>query len=298
MRTQVGIVGAGPAGLMLSHLLHLAGIDIDHRRESQPRLLRGARARRPDGALGRPSADGDRRRRAPASARPWCTTASTSPSTARRATSISSKLIGKQVFIYDQKEVVTDLIAQRLADGGQILFEVEDTSVARLRRQRSRRSASATRAGRRRSSATSSAAATASTACAGRASRPARCTTTTASIRSAGSASCRNRRRPIDELIYCLSRARLCAVLHARAERVAALPAVRAGRGRRQLAGRAHLGRARDAARRRAPAQARQGAAEGRDADAQLRHRADAVAAGCFSPATPPTSCRRPAPRA
>jgi p-hydroxybenzoate 3-monooxygenase len=27
MRTQVGIVGAGPAGMMLAHLLHLAGID-------------------------------------------------------------------------------------------------------------------------------------------------------------------------------------------------------------------------------------------------------------------------------
>src|SRR3954453_9780711 len=27
MRTQVGIVGAGPAGLMLSHLLHLEGIE-------------------------------------------------------------------------------------------------------------------------------------------------------------------------------------------------------------------------------------------------------------------------------
>ena len=27
MRTQVEIVGAGPAGLMLSHLLHLEGID-------------------------------------------------------------------------------------------------------------------------------------------------------------------------------------------------------------------------------------------------------------------------------
>ena len=26
-KTQVGIVGAGPAGLLLSHLLHLAGID-------------------------------------------------------------------------------------------------------------------------------------------------------------------------------------------------------------------------------------------------------------------------------
>jgi p-hydroxybenzoate 3-monooxygenase len=27
MRTQVGIVGDGPAGLMLSHLLHLQGIE-------------------------------------------------------------------------------------------------------------------------------------------------------------------------------------------------------------------------------------------------------------------------------
>src|SRR5258708_32263784 len=27
MRTQVGIVGAGPAGLMLSHLLHRAGVE-------------------------------------------------------------------------------------------------------------------------------------------------------------------------------------------------------------------------------------------------------------------------------
>ena len=27
MRTQVGIIGAGPAGLFLAHLLHRAGID-------------------------------------------------------------------------------------------------------------------------------------------------------------------------------------------------------------------------------------------------------------------------------
>ena len=27
MRTQVGIVGAGPAGLLLSHMLHLKGIE-------------------------------------------------------------------------------------------------------------------------------------------------------------------------------------------------------------------------------------------------------------------------------
>jgi len=27
MRTQVGIIGAGPAGLLLAHLLHRAGVD-------------------------------------------------------------------------------------------------------------------------------------------------------------------------------------------------------------------------------------------------------------------------------
>ena len=27
MRTQVGIIGAGPAGLLLAHLLHLSGIE-------------------------------------------------------------------------------------------------------------------------------------------------------------------------------------------------------------------------------------------------------------------------------
>jgi 2-polyprenyl-6-methoxyphenol hydroxylase-like FAD-dependent oxidoreductase len=27
MRTQVGIIGAGPAGLLLSHVLHLQGIE-------------------------------------------------------------------------------------------------------------------------------------------------------------------------------------------------------------------------------------------------------------------------------
>ena len=36
MRTQVGIVGAGPAGLMLSHLLHLAGIEFCRAGEPQP----------------------------------------------------------------------------------------------------------------------------------------------------------------------------------------------------------------------------------------------------------------------
>src|SRR5262245_12879492 len=39
------------------------------------------------------------------------------------------KLVGKRVTIYGQQEVVKDLIAKRLADGGSILFEVSDTAV-------------------------------------------------------------------------------------------------------------------------------------------------------------------------
>ena len=44
-RTQVGIVGAGPAGLLLSHLLHLHGIEFDRGRGTKPRLRRELRAR-------------------------------------------------------------------------------------------------------------------------------------------------------------------------------------------------------------------------------------------------------------
>src|SRR5262249_40235790 len=38
-------------------------------------------------------------------------------------------LVGQGVTIYGQQEVVKDLIDKRLADGGQILFEVEDVSI-------------------------------------------------------------------------------------------------------------------------------------------------------------------------
>ncbi|GAA3438388.1 FAD-dependent monooxygenase [Kutzneria kofuensis] len=40
VRTQVGIIGAGPAGLLLSHLLHLGGVDsvvIEERSEDYVR---------------------------------------------------------------------------------------------------------------------------------------------------------------------------------------------------------------------------------------------------------------------
>ena len=46
MRTQVGIIGAGPAGLLLAHLLHLRGIEsVVHRLQlSQLQYVTGSRA--------------------------------------------------------------------------------------------------------------------------------------------------------------------------------------------------------------------------------------------------------------
>ena len=87
LRTQVGIVGAGPAGLMLGHLLHRAGIDsIILENRSQEHVIERVRA----GVLEQGTVDlmtevgvGDRL----ATRRDACTAASTSPS---RASAIAS----------------------------------------------------------------------------------------------------------------------------------------------------------------------------------------------------------------
>ena len=75
MRTQVGIVGAGPAGLVLSHLLHLQGIESVIL-ESRERSYVEERVRA--GVLEQGTVDlltemgvGERLRK-----RDWCTTAS------------------------------------------------------------------------------------------------------------------------------------------------------------------------------------------------------------------------------
>ena len=133
MRTQVGIVGAGPAGLMLSHLLHLAGIaSIIIENRSREYCEARVRAGLIEGWASKMMMEtglGERMKR---------------ESMVHNGIYLCfggelhhidfQKLVGKRVTIYGQQEVVKDLIAKRLADGGQILFEVEDVSVARHRR--------------------------------------------------------------------------------------------------------------------------------------------------------------------
>jgi p-hydroxybenzoate 3-monooxygenase len=128
MRTQVGIVGAGPAGLMLSHLLHLAGIEsivIEDRSRAycEARVRAGLMENWVADMLVETGVGARLKREAMVHDGIFLNFNG-------QAHKLDfAKLIGKHVYIYDQKEVVTDLIAHRLAQGGQILFEVADTSV-------------------------------------------------------------------------------------------------------------------------------------------------------------------------
>ncbi len=128
MRTQVGIVGAGPAGLMLARLLHLRGIEsiiIENR--SRDYIENRIRA----GLIEHWAADllvelgvGERLKR---EGMPhWGINIGINGDLHR----IDFKtLVDKRVTIYGQQEVVKDLVERRLADGGPLLFEVDGVSV-------------------------------------------------------------------------------------------------------------------------------------------------------------------------
>jgi p-hydroxybenzoate 3-monooxygenase len=128
MRTQVGIIGAGPAGLMLAHLLYLQGIETVIL-ENRSRAYCEGRIRA--GLLEQWSTDllielgvGERLKR-----EAMFHDGNYVLFNGELHYLNFRELVGKGVTIYGQQEIVKDLIAQRLADGGQILFEVEDVSV-------------------------------------------------------------------------------------------------------------------------------------------------------------------------
>ncbi len=128
IKTRVGIVGAGPAGLLLAHLLHLEGIDSVVI-ESRSRQYIETRLRA--GLLEQGSADvmietgvGERLQRE-----------------CLRHGGVYIKfrgelkhidfqdLVGQSVMIYAQQEVVKDLVAARLGYNEPLMFEVGNVAV-------------------------------------------------------------------------------------------------------------------------------------------------------------------------
>jgi len=135
MRTQVGIIGAGPAGLMLARLLHLADIEsiiIENR--SRDYIESRIRA----GLIEHWAADlltelgvGERMKRE--GMLHWGINIGINGDVHR----IDFKaLVGKRVTVYGQQEVVKDFVVQRLADGEPLYFNVDDVSVHETTSQR------------------------------------------------------------------------------------------------------------------------------------------------------------------
>ena len=135
MHTQVGIVGAGPAGLMLARLLTLQGIEsviIENR--SRDYIENRIRA----GLIEHWAADlladvgaGERMKRE--GLLHWGINLGINGDLHRID---FQKLVDKRVTIYGQQEVVKDLVERRLADGGPLYFEVDDVSVHDLTSER------------------------------------------------------------------------------------------------------------------------------------------------------------------
>ncbi|MEU9390948.1 4-hydroxybenzoate 3-monooxygenase [Streptomyces sp. NPDC048324] len=129
MRTTVGIIGAGPAGLLLARLLHRTGIDcvvleartreyVEHRQRAGMLEQGTVDALREAGAAERLNAEGlvhqgielrfDRE---------------------RHHIDFPTLTGGRTVTIYAQTEIVKDLVALQLAQGPPLLFEAEALAI-------------------------------------------------------------------------------------------------------------------------------------------------------------------------
>ncbi|HEY6663480.1 MAG TPA: FAD-dependent monooxygenase, partial [Propionibacteriaceae bacterium] len=128
MRTQVAIIGAGPAGLLLSHLLAADGVESVVL-ETRSREYVGARIRA--GLLESSTVDvlaacglGGRLREQGFEHRgiylQW-------PEERHHLDFVD--LVGRSVWVYGQTEVTRDLVAARDAGGQQFVYEISDTAL-------------------------------------------------------------------------------------------------------------------------------------------------------------------------
>ena len=137
MRTQVGIVGAGPAGLLLSHLLHLQGIDstVLERRDRafvEQRVRAGVLE---DGTVQtlREAGLGDRM---DLEGMPH---EGIELRFGRRGHRIDfTALTGRGIVVYGQQEVIKDLMAARLAADGDVRFDIDVIGLSDLDTERPR----------------------------------------------------------------------------------------------------------------------------------------------------------------
>jgi p-hydroxybenzoate 3-monooxygenase len=129
MHTQVGIVGAGPAGLLLGHLLHLKGIDsVILESRNHEYVIDRVRA----GVLEQFTADlltqagvGERLHREGMRH----DSVYVSFAGRRHLVPLAELTGGKAIYVYGQNEVVKDLMQARLATGRPLYYEVQDVSV-------------------------------------------------------------------------------------------------------------------------------------------------------------------------
>jgi p-hydroxybenzoate 3-monooxygenase len=129
MRTQVGIIGAGPAGLVLSHLLHLKGIEsvvleARSREYCEERVRAGVLEQ---GTVNLLSATGVGERMQ----REGLVHGGVEIRFRGQGHRLDFRELagGRTIMIYAQSEVVKDLVDARLAADGAVLFEAEALSL-------------------------------------------------------------------------------------------------------------------------------------------------------------------------
>ncbi|KGF83368.1 4-hydroxybenzoate 3-monooxygenase [Massilia sp. JS1662] len=128
MRTQVAIIGAGPAGLLLSHLLHLQGIEsvvleTRSRAEIESTIRAGVLEQGTMDILNETGVGA--RMRAEGALHHGFELAFDG----RRHRIDLTELTGKAITVYAQHEVIKDLVAARTEAGAQMLFGVRDVAL-------------------------------------------------------------------------------------------------------------------------------------------------------------------------